>query len=49
MQQRGSDVKIHTGDGINTFPDISAICGERRYYRGKKDVVLNPLLIVEVL
>ena len=45
----GSDVKIHTGDGINTLPDISVICGEHRYYLGKKDVVLNPLLVVEVL
>ena len=45
----GSDVKIHTGDGVNTFPDVSVICGENRYYQGKKDIVLNPLLIVEVL
>lgn len=45
----GSDVKLHTGDGINTLPDISAICGEHQYYLGKKDVVLNPLLVVEVL
>ena len=45
----GSYVKIHTGDGVNTFPDVSVICGEHRYYLGKKDVVLNPLLIAEVL
>ena len=45
----GSDVKIHTGDGINTYPDVSVICGEHRYYLGRRDVVLNPLLIVEVL
>ncbi len=45
----GSDVKIHTGDGINIFPDISVICEPNHYYLGKKDVVLNPILIVEVL
>jgi Uma2 family endonuclease len=45
----GSDVKIHTGNGINTFPDISVICGQNHYYLGKKDIVLNPVLIVEVL
>ena len=45
----GLDVKIHTGDGINTFPDVSVICGQNRYYLGKKDTVLNPLLVVEVL
>ena len=45
----GSDVRIHTGDGVNTFPDISVICGENQYYLGRKDTVLNPLLVVEVL
>ena len=45
----GSDVKIHTGDGVNTFPDISVICGEQQLYFDKKEVVLNPLLVVEVL
>ena len=45
----GSDVKIHTGNGINTFPDVSVICGEHHYYLGRRDIVLNPLLIVEVL
>ena len=44
----GSDVKVHTGDVVNTFPDVSVICGEQLYF-GKKDVVLNPLLVVEVL
>lgn len=45
----GSDVKIHTGNGVNTFPDASVICGEQQLYFDKKDVVLNPLLVVEVL
>ncbi len=45
----GSDVKVHTGDGINTSPDVSVICGPNRYYQSKKDIVLNPLLSVEVL
>jgi len=45
----GSDVKVHTGDGINTSPDVSVICGPNRYYLSKKDIVLNPLLSVEVL
>ncbi len=25
------------------------VCGERQYYLGKEDVILNPLLVVEVL
>ncbi len=31
------------------YPDIMVICGERQYYENRKDVVLNPLLIIEVL
>src|SRR5579872_5858488 len=34
----GSDMKVHTGDGINTFPDVSAVCGPRDYYQGKNDI-----------
>ena len=45
----GSDMKIHTGDGVNTFPDVAVVCGERQYYLGKEDVILNPLVVVEVL
>lgn len=44
-----SDMKVRTGDGINTFPDVSIVCGLRRYHRGRTDVITNPLLIVEVL
>jgi len=45
----GSDMKVHTGDGVNTLPDVSVVCGPRRYHRGRNDVITNPLLIVEVL
>ena len=45
----GSDMKIHTGNGVNTFPDVAVVWGERQYYLGKEDVILNPLLVVEVL
>jgi Uma2 family endonuclease len=45
----GPDMKIHTGDGVNTFPDVAVVCGERQYYLGRQDIILNPLLVVEVL
>ncbi|MGI4789548.1 MAG: Uma2 family endonuclease [Janthinobacterium lividum] len=45
----GSDMKVHTGDGNNTFPDISVVCGPLEFYRGRTDLITNPLLIVEVL
>ncbi len=43
------NLKVHTGDGVDTAPDVSVVCGERLYYLGKTDVILNPLLVVEVL
>ena len=44
-----ADMKVHTADGINTFPDISVVCGPRQYYRGRTDIITNPILVVEVL
>lgn len=44
-----SDMKVHTGDDANTFPDITVVCGERKYHRGRTDIITNPVLIVEVL
>ena len=43
------NLKIHPGDGIDTFPDVSVVCGDRQYYLGRTDVILNSLLVVEVL
>ncbi len=45
----GSDMRVHTGNGINTFPDVSVVCGPLSFYRGRTDTLANPLLIVEVL
>jgi hypothetical protein len=28
----GSDMKVHTGDGVNTYPDVAVVCGERQYH-----------------
>jgi Uma2 family endonuclease len=44
-----SDLKIHTTDGMNTYPDASVICGQTQLYRSRRDTVLNPLLLAEVL
>lgn len=35
--------------GLFTYPDCSVICGELQFAGDQKDVVTNPLLIVEVL
>ena len=45
----GSDMKVHTGGGVSTFPDVSVVCGPLTFHRGRTDLITNPLLIVEVL
>jgi Uma2 family endonuclease len=45
-----SDLRIKaTTVGLYTYADCTVICGELQTFSDKKDVVLNPLLIVEVL
>src|ERR1035437_495908 len=45
-----SDLRIKVAvAGLYTYPDCSVICGEPQYFGDQQDVVLNPLLIVEVL
>lgn len=45
----GADMKVHTNHNTNTFPDISVVCGPLVFHRGRKDIITNPILIVEVL
>jgi Uma2 family endonuclease len=45
----GSDLKVHTADGINTYPDVSVVCGPVQFREGRSDAITNPILIVEVL
>jgi Uma2 family endonuclease len=45
-----SDLRIKiAGAGLYTYPDCSVICGEPKFFGDHHDVILNPLLIVEVL
>jgi Uma2 family endonuclease len=45
-----SDMKVHiAADDVGTYPDVMVICGERRFHDVRRDVVTNPILIVEVL
>ena len=45
-----SDMKIQIPDFNHfVYPDALVICEEIQLYRGRKDVIINPLLIVEVL
>lgn len=45
-----SDMKVHIAAAdVGTYPDVMVICGERAFYDGRRDLVTNPTLIVEVL
>ncbi|MDQ3131149.1 MAG: Uma2 family endonuclease [Acidobacteriota bacterium] len=58
-QLRIKDAKIKSGGfaptagkstkGIFSYPDLVIVCGEVKHYDKKKDIILNPKIIVEVL
>jgi len=43
-----SDLKIQTGK-VFVYPDASVVCGDLEYYEDRKDIITNPILIVEIL
>ncbi len=46
----GNDMKVCTSsEGLFAYPDLSIVCGERRYHDLKKDVLLNPIALFEIL
>ena len=46
----GSDMRVAVSpEGLYTYPDVSAVCGELRFLDGHRDTLLNPEVIVEVL
>ena len=45
-----SEMRVQIGEGRRyTYPDVVAVCGERRFIDGVMDTLINPVLIVEVL
>ncbi len=45
-----SDLKVRVPNSRKFFyPDVSVVCGETQFADDTKDVILNPILIVEVL
>ena len=45
----GSDFKVHTAEGRNTYPDVGVVCGKPISHRGRRDIITNPILLAEVL
>lgn len=45
-----NDLKVATDpSGLYTYPDLSIVCGEPRFHDERRDVLINPTLLVEVL
>src|SRR5450631_2337137 len=45
-----SDLRVRIApDGLYTYPDISVVCEDPRLIEGRKDTLLNPALLIEVL
>src|SRR3989442_1238328 len=43
-------MRVKVGDtGLFTYPDVSAVCGPRRFLDDTSDTLLNPTLIIKVL
>jgi len=56
-QLKGRPCEVYTSDmrlrvtptGLYTYPDVMAVCGERKYLDDKTDTLLNPTMIADVL
>jgi Uma2 family endonuclease len=54
---RSKDTKVRSGPdplqgrtkGMFSYPDLVVICGEAKYHDERRDIVLNPIVIIEVL
>ena len=45
-----SDMKVRVeAANLGAYPDAMAVCGERLFWNQGRDVIINPILIVEVL
>ncbi len=49
-QPYGSDMRVHTPiNSLYSYPDVSVVCGEKKFLDNKFDTLLNPVFICEVL
>ncbi len=45
-----SDLRLHSYEnGLYTYPDVTIVCGEEKYYDDKFDTLTNPMVLIEVL
>lgn len=44
-----SDMRVRCPSGLRTYPDVSVACGQPQFEDERRDTLLNPLAILEVL
>lgn len=49
MKVRSGPNRADTRKGLWSYPDLVVLCGEGRYHDTERDVLLNPLVLIEVL
>jgi Uma2 family endonuclease len=45
----GSDMRVLCPTGLRTYPDVSVVCGTLQFENERRDTLLNPVVILEVL
>jgi Uma2 family endonuclease len=48
VMESNLNVRIEADD-TSVYPDVMVFCGKPEFWKGRKDVILNPTLVVEVL
>jgi Uma2 family endonuclease len=44
-----SDQKVRTSGGLYAYPDILSVCGKGELYQDNLEVIINPLVLIEIL
>jgi Uma2 family endonuclease len=45
-----ADMKLHIpANTLYTYPDLMVVCGDKKFVDDEKDVIMNPIIIIEVL
>jgi Uma2 family endonuclease len=49
-QSFSRDMKLHIPvNTLYTYPDLMIVCGDKKFVDGEKDVIMNPVIIIEIL
>lgn len=45
-----ADMKLHIpANTLYTYPDLMVVCGDKKFVDGEKDIIMNPVIIIEIL